>query len=84
VSRKSSKQETVADFMMEDEYIAASEVAKEVFGSKSLFLSWVLFLVRPVQWTSIVIIAVPLHKLRSLDHTKSPNTYCGAIILSVR
>jgi hypothetical protein len=84
VSRKSSKQETVADFMMEDEYIAASEVAKEVFGSKSLFLSWVLFLVRPVQWTSIVIIAVPLHKLRSLDHTKSPNTYCGAITLSLR
>jgi hypothetical protein len=24
-----------------------------------------------------VIIAVPLHKVRSLDHTKSPNAYCG-------
>ena len=32
---------------------------------------------RLVQWTSIVIIVVPLHKQRSLDHTKSPNTCCG-------
>jgi hypothetical protein len=31
-----------------------------------------------------VIKAVPLHNLRSLDHTKSPNTYCGTITLSIR
>jgi hypothetical protein len=83
VSWKSSKQETVVDSTTEAEYIAASKAAKEAVWIRK-FLSWVLFLVHPVQWASIVIIVVPLHKLRSLDHTKSPNTYCGAIILSVR
>jgi hypothetical protein len=51
VNWKSSKQDILADSMMEAEYIAASKAAKEVFGSESLFVSWVLFLVHPVQWT---------------------------------
>jgi hypothetical protein len=56
VSWKSSKEDTVADSTTEVEYIAASEAAKEVVWIRNLFLSWVLFLVSPVQWTSIVII----------------------------
>jgi hypothetical protein len=39
-----------------------------------------LFLVRPVQWISIVIIVEPLHRQRSLDHTKRQNIYYDAII----
>jgi hypothetical protein len=58
---------------MEAECKAASEAAKEAIWIRKFVLSWVLFLVRPVQWTSIAIIAVSLHKLRSLDHNKSPN-----------
>jgi hypothetical protein len=59
VSWKSSKQDTIADSTGETEYIAASEVAKEVVWIKKLFLSWVLFLVRPILWISIVTIVVP-------------------------
>jgi hypothetical protein len=48
VSWKGPKQDTVADPMMEVKYIVASEATKELFGSEFLFLSWVLFLLRPV------------------------------------
>jgi hypothetical protein len=59
MSWKSSKQDTVADSTMKAVYIATSEVAKKLFGSEILFLSWVLFLVYPVLWISIVIIVEP-------------------------
>jgi hypothetical protein len=59
VSWKSSKQDTVANSMMEAEYITAFEVQRKLFGSEILFLSWVLFLVRPVLWISIVTIVEP-------------------------
>jgi hypothetical protein len=59
VSCKSSKQDIVADSMTEAKYIAAFEALKKLFGSEILFLSWVLFLVRPVLWISIVTIVEP-------------------------
>jgi hypothetical protein len=59
VSWKSSKQGTVADLMTEAMYIASSEVAKEVVFIRNFFLSWVLLLVRPVLWISIVTIVEP-------------------------
>jgi hypothetical protein len=59
VNWKSSKQDTVANSMMEAEYITAFEVQRKLFGSEILFLSWVLFLVRPVLWISIVTIVEP-------------------------
>jgi hypothetical protein len=83
VSWKRSKQDTVADSTIEAEYIAASEAAKEAVWIRNLFLSWVLILVRPVQWTSIVIVVVPLRLQRSLDHTRSPDIYYGSITSSV-
>jgi hypothetical protein len=83
VSWKSSKQDMVADSMTEAEYIAASEAAKEAVWIRKLFLSWVSFQVHPVQWTSIVIIVVPLRLQRSLDHTRSPDIYYGSITSSV-
>src|SRR6185312_7995979 len=79
VSWKSSKQETVADSTTEAEYIAASEAAKEAVWIRKFVSELGVYLVRPVQWTSIVIIVVPLHKPSSLDHTKNPSTYCGVI-----
>jgi hypothetical protein len=42
--------------MTKAEYIAASKLQMKLFGSEILFLSWVLFLVHPVLWISIVII----------------------------
>jgi hypothetical protein len=59
VSWKSSKQDIVEDSMMKAEYIATSEAAKKAVWIKKLFLSWVLFLVHPVLWSSIVTIVEP-------------------------
>ena len=84
MSWKSSKQETVADSMMEAEYIRASEAAKEAVWIRKFVSELGVVPSASVQWTSIVIIVVPLHKQRSLDHTKSPNMCCGDITLSVR
>jgi hypothetical protein len=59
VSWKSSKLDTVADSMMEAEYIATWEPIKEVVLSEILFMSWVLFLVCSVIWICIVIVVEP-------------------------
>jgi hypothetical protein len=84
VSWKSSKQDTVADSTTEAKDIAASEAAKAA-----------VWIIKFVSELGVVPSAsnpmdlycdnsVPLHKLRSLDHTESPNTYYGAITLFVR
>jgi hypothetical protein len=57
VNWKSSKEDTVADLVTDVEYIA--KLQRKLFGSEILFLSWVLFLVRPVLWISIVTIVEP-------------------------
>jgi hypothetical protein len=44
---------------MEAEYILLLKLQRKLFGSEILFLSWVLFLVRPVLWISIVTIVEP-------------------------
>jgi len=82
VSLKSFKQETVADSTIEFEYIALLKLQK-LSGSENLFLCWVWFLARPVQWTCTVIIVVPLHSQRSLEQLRSPDIYCGSITSSV-
>jgi hypothetical protein len=64
---------------MEVEYITAYEATRKLFGSEILFLSWVLFLMHLVLWISIVTIVEPLHKQRSLRHTKEPNTCTMAL-----
>jgi hypothetical protein len=83
VSWKSSKQDTVADSTTEAEYIATSEAAKEAVWIRKFVSELGVVQVHPVQWTSIVIIVVPLRLQRSLDHTRSPDIYYGSITSSV-
>lgn len=62
----------MSDSTTEVKYIALSEDAK-----KSIWI-------RKFVSKSGVVIMVPLHRPKNLDHIKNPNTYFGIIILFAR
>jgi hypothetical protein len=60
------------------------KLQRKMFGSEILFLSWLLFIVRPVIWISIVTIVELYCKQRSLGHTRGPNMYYDITISSTK
>ena len=74
MSWRSSKQDTVANFTTEAEYIAASDAAKEVVWIKNFVFRLGVVPNITNSGTSIVTIMGLLHKPRSLDHISDPNT----------
>ncbi|WVZ89577.1 hypothetical protein U9M48_035958 [Paspalum notatum var. saurae] len=78
ISWKSSKQDTMVDFAKEAEYVAASEAAKEAVWIRK-FVSELGVVLSASSPLDLMIISVPLLKLRNLGHTKNPNICSGDI-----